>query len=261
MISSILRSRSTVLIALALSTIATTSAHAGTISIVVPSLSTASSFEFGTNGNLTGWTNGTDGSGDNAYNFNFGSISQAKGAGAADEYGAGDHVILDPDTVADPNCIGCAFLGLDSDYHTGWISATISGLTIGATEVLTFDFAGTEQTGYTGASTDFLGVTFGGVSKSTSSVSVASQGFSGWSTASFTFTASAAQETLTFLAGGTQQFTGNEPAFALVDNIAITQTTPSPTPEPSSLMLLSTGLMGLGGFVRSRIKKGTEENV
>ena len=45
----------------------------------------------------------------------------------------------------------------------------------------------------------------------------------------------ATSETLEFLAGGTQQYgSNNEPAFALMDNLKITQTTPSATPEPRS---------------------------
>jgi hypothetical protein len=44
------------------------------------------------------------------------------------------------------------------------------------------------------------------------------------------------------------------PAFALVDNLSFTVT--PPVPEPNSLLLLSTGLLGLGGYMRMRYKSG-----
>jgi hypothetical protein len=42
------------------------------------------------------------------------------------------------------------------------------------------------------------------------------------------------------------------PAFALIDNLSFTVT--STVPEPNSLLLLSTGLLGLGGYLRMRSK-------
>jgi hypothetical protein len=45
-----------------------------------------------------------------------------------------------------------------------------------------------------------------------------------------------------------------DPAFALLDNLSFTVT--SPVPEPNSLLLLSTGLLGLSGYMRMRSKSG-----
>jgi hypothetical protein len=60
------------------------------------------------------------------------------------------------------------------------------------------------------------------------------------------------------IAGGPTQltFTNNgisDPNIgAVLDNVSIT--TPSPTPEPSSLMLLGTGILGAAGMMRRRFK-------
>jgi hypothetical protein len=126
----------------------------------------------------------------------------------------------------------------------------------GKTYTVSFDWAGTQQTGFVYSTTDMLQVALGGDPvQDTAMITVAQQGFNGWYDVTDTFTASTTgTEQLSFLdVATTVGHTSQEPAFALVDNISVS--TPSATPEPSSLMLLSTGLMGLGGFVRSRVKK------
>jgi hypothetical protein len=118
-----------------------------------------------------------------------------------------------------------------------------------------------------GATSDALSVALnGGTAQTTSSVSVMNQGFSGWQTGvSDTFTASTTgTEILSFLASGTPTGLNQEPAMTLLDNIDVSQNSGPPppmTPEPSSLLLLATGLLGLGGLVRYHFKKSEATNL
>ncbi len=81
-------------------------------------------------------------------------------------------------------------------------------------------------------------VSLGGQSFTTSSIAVASGGFSGWMTQTFTFTATGASEALTFLAQGTP--TGLPPIAAL-DGVSLVA-----VPEPGSIALFAAGLGLLG---------------
>jgi hypothetical protein len=59
----------------------------------------------------------------------------------------------------------------------------------------------------------------------------------------FVYTATNTSETLSFLAYGNVQY----PPFLLLDGVTM-----APTPEPATLPLLFTGLMGGMGVLRSR---------
>jgi hypothetical protein len=196
---------------------------------------------------LTGWTTNTSGGTVNApYNFVFNSSTTNVGQdGSLSLIGQSQIASSDPD--------GGNFVGLDDNYQQGALQQTISNLIVGATYTLTFDFAGAQQSGFSGATQDQILVTFGSQSASTQVLNDPSGGFTGWNSETMTFTATSASQTLSFLADGTP---GGEPPFALIDGVNLSSPT-SATPEPSSLALLATGLFGVGGMMRSRFKKIT----
>jgi hypothetical protein len=74
-----------------------------------------------------------------------------------------------------------------------------------------------------------------------------SHDFTGWYSETFDYTATSTTEVLSFMADGTPN---GEPPFALLDGVSLNNVTPAP--EPGTLPLLFTGLMGGLGILRSR---------
>ena len=145
---------------------------------------------------------------------------------------------------------GGNFVALDGDvnFHRA-ISQNISGLTTGQSYELTFQWAGAQYQfvnggsfglsgSWTGATTESVGVSLGTQTFNTQVLNVASQGFTGWKTATFDFVyTGTGSDTLSFLANGTPS---GLPPVALLDGISLTA-----VPEPSSLALSALGLIGL----------------
>lgn len=146
---------------------------------------------------------------------------------------------------------GGSFIAADGDSDfAGSISQTVNGLTIGQNYTLTFNWAGAQQAGFGGATTEAWQVTFGGDTQTTPIVNVASQSWSGWQNASMTFMAASTSSTLTFLAKG--EFNGQAP-WLLLDGVQLTEV--SAVPEPESALMMAVGLAGLGLRLRARRKK------
>ena len=78
-------------------------------------------------------------------------------------------------------------------------------------------------------------VSLGGTTQSTTLVTNASHGFSGWRKQSFSYTATSSSELLSFLAQGGP---GNGPPFALLDGVTLNASVPDAT---STLALLGAG--------------------
>ena len=198
----------------------------------------------------TGWTSTPTLT---AYNFIY-SPGAADTTGATGEFG---NVKLWGPGTGSPNGLpatsptGGNFVAADSAFQVGGISQTINGLTPGNSYTVSFWWAAAQQSGFNGATQDQWSVTLGSQTQTTSFVTIPTHGFSGWMHQSFTYTATSSSEALTFLASGSP--TG-VPPFALLDGVSLNS--PSTTPEPGTLTLMATGLVGVVGFVRRyQIKK------
>lgn len=145
-----------------------------------------------------------------------------------------------------------AFVGLDGDQQLdsgghqvqSSIGQEISGLISGHTYQVTFDWAGAQMQSRTGATTEQLQVSLGSQSLDTSTLNNASEGFTGWKTATLDFTANSPSEWLSFLSVGTP---ASYPPMALLTNVSM-----SSVPEPASLALFGAGLLALGGSLALR---------
>jgi hypothetical protein len=204
------------------------------------------SFQFGTYGSytppqaLSGWTS-------TGYNFVFlpGSTVATGVDGNVSLWSpASSPASANGFTNASPT--GGNFIGADGAYGQANISQTINGLTVGHTYAVSFAWAGAQQAGYTAVNgtTEFWAVSFGGTTQDTQTITVANKGFSGWLNQTFDFVATSSSETLSFFATGTPS---GVPPFALLANVSVVD-----TPEPASLVILSTGIAGLVGVVRRR---------
>jgi hypothetical protein len=139
---------------------------------------------------------------------------------------------------------GGNFIAADGAYGTAPITQTINGLSPGARYKVSFYWAGAQQTGYTGATTEQWKVSLGNATQSTAVVSNPSRGFSGWLSQSFTYTATSASEVLSFLAVGTPS---GQPPFSLLDGVSVTA-----VPEPASWIMLLMGLVAVGSITLGR---------
>lgn len=143
---------------------------------------------------------------------------------------------------------GGFFIGSDPAFQNGAISQTVTGLTVGQLYQLSFYWAGAQQSGYSGATTEGWQVTFGSQMDSTATVSTPNHGFSPWQPQTFDFTAGSTSQVLSFLSTGGPS--SSIPPFALLDGVSLTQ-----VPEPGSWTLLLGGLGVLGGMRFTGLKK------
>jgi hypothetical protein len=241
---------------LALAMMATTGAAHASANLVLngtfaqdsltPSGSGYSSFQLGTwqvngsgttyTGTVTNWTNQTG-----AYNYlmttgtatalgQYGTLSLASGSSIGNAPGGGN------------------FLANDGDYNSGTVSQTISGLTVGAPATLTFWWGAGVQNGFSLPNTEnwtaSLCPTSGCVgtdTQSTTPYTLTGVYFSGWMQATMSFIPTSTSEVLSFLAVGT-----GSPPFLLLSDVSVT------TPEPGTLAVMLTGLVGLGMVARRR---------
>jgi hypothetical protein len=145
---------------------------------------------------------------------------------------------------------GGNFIAMDGDFQTAPVTQTINGLTPGQSYVVGFWWAGAQQFGFDGATSDNLIVSLGAQSQQTnpdpaSPLNVENHGFSGWMYQTFTFTASDSSEPLSFLASSSPAV----PPFVLLDGVTL-----NATPEPGYVIpgvLMFAVMIGLA-VVRSK---------
>jgi hypothetical protein len=143
---------------------------------------------------------------------------------------------------------GGDYVASDGAYEVSPITQTLNGLKVGEELVVSFAWAGAQQSTFTGATSDKWTVSMGTVSasnpsQSTSVVQLPTEGASAWTYQTFTFIATSSTEVLSFLATGTPS---GQPPFALLANVAVN------VPEPASVLLMLSGLAGLVCLARRR---------
>ena len=206
---------------------------------------TTGSTEFGTRyaGQVvTGWTT-------TGYNYVF-TPGTADTSGAANEYG--QHLKLwgpgdgasNGLTASSP--AGGNFLAADGPYFPGPIQQTITGLDVNSVANISFWWAGAQQYGYDGPTTEAWKVSLGNETHTTPVLQNANHGFTGWHKQTLSFVVTSATEVLSFLAIGTP---AGVPPFTLLDGVTISEVS-----EPPSLALLGAGvgLIGAASLVRRR---------
>jgi hypothetical protein len=209
-------------------------------------VTTAGPGQLGYNTTANGWSS-------TGYNFIFasGTADNTVSGGSPGQYG---NVYLWGPNDGSANGLpasspdGGNYVAADGAFGVAPIQQTIDGLTVGSTYTVGFWWAGAQQYNFFGPNTEQWQVSLGSQSQSTVVVDNSSQGFTGWTYQTFTYTATSASEVLSFLAVGTPN---GVPPFSLLDGVSLY----AAAPEPSSWILIL-GALGLAGGIRGiRSKK------
>ncbi len=150
------------------------------------------------------------------------------------------------DAITAPPSGAAQFVAQDGDFQNAPINQDITGLTIGKTYTVGFDYAYAQQFGFTGDTVQDWCVNLGAsAAQCTAKLTNPSHGFTGWFHQNFNFTATGAAETLSFLAYGDVPV----PPFAVLGGVTFT---PDAVPEPATWALMLIGIGGMGAIARRR---------
>jgi len=140
--------------------------------------------------------------------------------------------------------VGGNFVQSDGNpIYNSAFSQVVNGLTAGDSYTLSFYQAAGQQTTFTGATTEQWKVSLGGQTQSSTLMSDPSEGVVGWQQDILTFTATAASETLSFLAWGDGGNTTNLPPMVFLAGVDLEQ-----VPEPATIALVGIALFGIGAI-------------
>ena len=149
------------------------------------------------------------------------------------------------------------FIGADGDYGASILSQLVLNFDTSKKYVLSYDYAGAQESGQMGDTKQQWKVSLGGVDYSTLEWTNPSQGFTAWKKyVSPAFTPSASSMLLRFESWGRAVVSGSLPPFLLLDNVKIIEDGPPPPPPsvPGPLPVLGAGLaLGWSRKLRSRI--------
>jgi len=136
------------------------------------------------------------------------------------------------------------FIGADGDFGASILSQVVTGFTPGSEYVLSFQYAGSQETGEQGDTTQQWKVRLGGQDFSTPTWTNPSRGFTPWATyTSSPFIASSSSLNLEFEGFGRAVASGSLPPFLLLDNVQIVENAPpAPAPVPGPLPALGAGM-------------------
>ena len=144
------------------------------------------------------------------------------------------------------------FIAQDGAFQQAPLNQDISGLTIGKTYTVGFNYGYAQQYGFSGDTLQNWAVSLGNsASQVTPTLTNPDHGFTGWFHDSFQFVANASTETLSFAAYGNLPV----PPFAVLDGVTFSQETVG-VPEPASWAMMLIGVTGLGAMVRRRRATG-----
>lgn len=147
---------------------------------------------------------------------------------------------------------GGNYIGSDADRGFGsTVNQTLTGLQIGKTYLVSFEWAAAQQTNFFGPTTESWEVYLTNSANSqianfqTATLNNPEKGFQPWRNESFSFTATEASHVLTFFANGGPS---GLPPFALLDNVSVVDA----VPEPSTWAMLVAGFGLVGAAARRR---------
>ena len=183
------------------------------------------------------------------YSFLFANGTEDHGAGAVGQYGSlylwtnnngGNSAIGTPPSGAGQ------FIAIDGAFQQQPLNQDITGLHIGKTYTVGFDYGYSQQFAFDGDTIQRLDVSLGNSAvQSTPQLTNPNHNFTGWYHDSMSFVADSTSETLSFLAYGNLPV----PPFALVAGVTFT---PDGVPEPSAWMMTILGVAALGAAARRR---------
>jgi len=204
------------------------------------------------NTDVVGWTSKKYDSSTYSYSFVL-NASTVSTTGSPGEYG--QEMLWGPGNGANnglQNSLGGTggnFVGADGAYHLGKLTQAITGLIVGQTYQLTFDFAGAQEYNYgNGPSQDswYFGFDTMNIDQQSAVLNNSYKGFTGWQTQTFNFVATQTSDTLYFLAQGTP---AGQPPFSLLDNVSLVgayNVGAAPEPATWAMLLIGFGAIGFG---------------